>query len=194
MLSDVLAAYARTRRFSAVYVVAENDEVGPEAERHGAALVRETRNRGYNEAIATALDHALAKGAHAVVITPSDVPAVTPGELDALASPARDTPMRMVASRDGGTNGLYMSPPGAIATQFGPLSASRHRSGAVQAGIRCEDLVLPGLALDIDTPDDLRRLLDLFELSGTAAGTRTCAFLRGHVMAGRLSRTQADVT
>lgn len=180
MLSDVLAAYVRTRRFSAVYVVAENDEVRPEVERHGAALVRETRNRGYNEAIATALVHAIERGARAVVITPSDVPAVASWELDALASPARDTLMRMVASCDGGTNGLYIAPPDAIATQFGPFSANRHRSGAALAGIRCEDLVLSGLALDIDTPDDLCRL------SGIAAGIHTRQFLRGHAIAGRL--------
>jgi 2-phospho-L-lactate guanylyltransferase len=64
--------------------------------------------------------------------------------------------MTIVPSRDGkGTNALAVSPPDLIPFHFGDSSFEPHCAAARALGIEPRVLRLPGLGLDIDTPDDL---------------------------------------
>jgi 2-phospho-L-lactate guanylyltransferase len=104
---------------------------------------------------------ALAAAAAEVVTTPivavisADLPLVQPDEVEELleATPARG--IAIARALDGGTNAVSMRPPGLVRTHFGePQSASVH------AGLGVEHVVvdLPGLAFDVDTPEDLARM------------------------------------
>jgi 2-phospho-L-lactate guanylyltransferase len=56
---------------------------------------------------------------------------------------------------DGGTGALVLRPPNIIPPRFGPDSFTRHETLAQEAGVpglRCQ---VPGLAWDLDRPDDL---------------------------------------
>jgi 2-phospho-L-lactate guanylyltransferase len=57
--------------------------------------------------------------------------------------------------RQAGTNALLVSPPGLIEYVFGPSSFDRHRASALAAGARVLVCDRPGLALDLDLPEDL---------------------------------------
>ena len=60
----------------------------------------------------------------------------------------------IVPSKDfGGTNCMAISPPSAIDFQFGENSYRKHLENARSKGIEPETLTLPGLGMDIDTPD-----------------------------------------
>ena len=63
----------------------------------------------------------------------------------------------MVArAKDGGTNAVAMRPPGVLPTLFGESESCRlHEEAARRAGLRAVVLDLPGLAFDVDTPEDL---------------------------------------
>jgi 2-phospho-L-lactate guanylyltransferase len=75
-----------------------------------------------------------------------------------------------------GTNGLLLTPPGAIAPSFGPGSCERHRALAHAAGVRCRLERPPSLTLDIDTGADLDALRD--RLAGARSrASRTRAVL-----------------
>ena len=58
-----------------------------------------------------------------------------------------------------GTNAIAVSPPDLMSFHFGRRSFEAHRSAATALGVRVQTLRSAGLALDIDRPDDLRRLL-----------------------------------
>ena len=60
-----------------------------------------------------------------------------------------------------GTNGLALSPPGIIGFRFGAGSFAAHRAEAQAAGVEPAVVVRPGLAFDLDTPEDLARWLEL---------------------------------
>ena len=64
-----------------------------------------------------------------------------------------------------GTNALVLSPPDAIEPSFGPDSLERHVAAAEAAGVPHRVEEVPGLALDVDTPDDLAALGAELELS-----------------------------
>jgi 2-phospho-L-lactate/phosphoenolpyruvate guanylyltransferase len=91
----------------------------------------------------------------ALLFLAGDLPLLTTAELQQLA--AATEPVVVARARDGGTNALLLQPPTAIDPAFGmPASAAVHRALARRAGLVARVIDLPGLALDVDTPDDLR--------------------------------------
>ena len=80
---------------------------------------------------------------------------------------------------------MLCSPPGALPFAFGHDSFEPHCRAARARGIAPRIVPLPGLGLDIDTPDDLRALL-----AGPSAG-RTLDYLRESGIAERLLVTDA---
>ena len=93
-----------------------------------------------------------------VLYLAGDLPLVTAAELVALrdAVPARG--VAVARAHDGGTNALWVTPAGALEPSFGePGSAQVHLQRASKAGLEAVLVDLPGLALDVDTPQDARR-------------------------------------
>ena len=72
-------------------------------------------------------------------------------------SGARPRAALIVPDRHGtGTNALVLSPPDAFAPAFGPDSCARHVSRARAAGISFALERIESLAIDLDTPEDMR--------------------------------------
>ena len=90
--------------------------------------------------------------------------------------------MRIAPDRDGdGTNALLLSPPDLVATGFGAGSSARHRALGEAAGVAVETVIRPGLAFDIDTPQDLA------EFCACTGETGTHQYLRQTGVAARLA-------
>ncbi|MBT5264565.1 MAG: 2-phospho-L-lactate guanylyltransferase [Rhodospirillaceae bacterium] len=180
MLGDVLAALKASDRITATYVVAEDEALIPD----GTSVILEPVNRGYDEAIAAALSDSRVSQADAILILPSDVPLVRPENIDELCESFDGTCVRIAPDRgNGGTNGLLIQPPHLMATSFGSGSFERHLAAAREIADRVEILTLPGLALDIDTPQDLMEFL------GSDAKTQTRTYLKQSGIARRLLNT-----
>ena len=161
MLGDVLRAL-RLAALAEPWVITRDAEVEAIAREHAVRTLREDDNRGHTAAVAFAQREAQRAGAEAFLTIPGDVPCVTARELDALAQEARRAPPVAVftASRSGlGTNGAAVAPVGAMPLTFGEPSFANHLAAARARGLATSVLPLPGLALDIDTPDDLDALL-----------------------------------
>ena len=138
------------------------------------------KRRARDGSVATAVEDLAASDIDALLVVPADVPLLAPRELDALAAPINAPGVRIAPARDGGTNGLLLAPPALIATRFGPDSAARHRLAAAAAGAGVEQLNVPGLAFDIDTPQDLR------DFCARTSATQSRAFLEKYGILARL--------
>ena len=57
-----------------------------------------------------------------------------------------------------GSNCIALSPPTAVPLSFGPNSYFPHLETARKLGLAMQTTKLPGLGLDIDTPEDLLEL------------------------------------
>ena len=89
--------------------------------------------------------------------------------------------MTIVPARDQqGSNCVICSPPDAVALSFGDNSFFPHLDAARRGGIEPTICALPGLGLDIDTPDDLAELL------ARPGETLSHAFLNESGIAARL--------
>jgi 2-phospho-L-lactate guanylyltransferase len=160
MLGDVLRALAGAR-LDRVWVVTKDPEAAALAGALGAEPLAEVENRGHTAAVAAAQAAARARGARAFLTVPGDVPCVTSDELRALAAGATTAPAAVFTpSRSGrGTNGVALAPPDAMPLRFGEPSFDDHLAAARGLGLAPRVLPLPGLALDVDAPEDLRALL-----------------------------------
>jgi hypothetical protein len=87
-------------------------------------------------------------------------PLVTSAEITQLLAAHRPAPAFTIApSRDErGSNAIICSPPDAVPLRFGEDSFFPHLRAAEACGIRPTVLRLPGIALDVDTPEDLAAL------------------------------------
>jgi 2-phospho-L-lactate guanylyltransferase len=156
MLDDVLAALAAARGLAGILVVSSDPAARMLAMRHGARLLDDT-GQGLNAAIAHAAGALAAEGAAAMLVIHGDAPLATADEIEALiAAHAAGHAVALAADRRGdGTNALLCAPPDTMSFHYGPGSFAAHREAARAAGHEPAVLDLPGLALDIDTADDL---------------------------------------
>jgi len=159
MLQDVLTALSAAA-LDRVWVVTRDPAVIALARARGAEPLIETDNRGHTAAVAHAQAHAARIGAHVFVTIPGDVPCVTAEEIRRLGEAAGPRAPAFAPSRSGlGTNGVALAPPDTMPLRFGEPSFDNHLTAARALGLAPRVLSLPGMALDVDAPDDLAALL-----------------------------------
>ena len=189
MAEDVLAALAASPGLAGILAVTRDEACARLAERYGARLCREPENRGHTAAVRAAATMLVAEGAEGLLQVPGDVPLLTPSEIALVLTAHRPAPaFTIVPSRDRlGSNCVVCSPPEAVPLRFGDDSFFPHLAAARAAGIEPTVLPLPGLGLDIDTPEDLAALL------AAPAATRTHVYLRECGIAARLKCNSAGL-
>jgi 2-phospho-L-lactate guanylyltransferase len=183
MYEDVLAALAEASGLAGIAVVTRDPEAAAVARAYGTHLIEEPENRGQTAAIERAAEALAADGAAGMLTLPGDAPLITAREIEAvLTAHGTGAPaMTIVPAHDRlGSNCIAVSPPGLIPFSFGNDSFRPHLAAARKRGVEPRIVDLPGIGLDIDTPDDLRTLID------RGGRTRTHAYLDSIGIAARL--------
>jgi 2-phospho-L-lactate guanylyltransferase len=159
MLIDVFHALRRARAPERIVVFTAADEVLQMAKPFGFHTVIETSVDGHSAAINCLIDEFSATSSHILAIA-GDLPKLLPSEID-FALVAASEPVTLFPSRDWtGTNGVVFIPPARIAMEYGQGSFRRHLSKVSAAGLRSDVIDLPGIAFDIDTPEDLHVFME----------------------------------
>jgi len=94
------------------------------------------------------------------LMLPADIPLVTVSEIRTVIKIHENSPMiTIVPAKDNlGSNCIALSPPTAMPLSFGPNSYFPHIKKARNLGLKIHSVLLPGISLDIDTPEDLKEL------------------------------------
>lgn len=171
MLSDVLTALGGVASLGGVAVVTRDPSVAVLAEHHGAIALHESQGRGLNAAVADGVAGCVARGASGVLVAMGDLPALTAAEVETAIASLPDRGVVLVPSFDGtGTNVLAMRPADLpLRTCFGEDSLALHRAATAARGLTTVTCPLRGAALDVDTAQDLGRLI---RSDGAGAATR----------------------
>jgi 2-phospho-L-lactate guanylyltransferase len=151
MLGDVLAACAPIGPTTVV----TGDADGGALARDAGADVVDDPGGGQGAAVQAALAQ-LDPGQ--LLVVNADVPCVEPGDLRALVARTPAGAVALVEALDGTTNALVLPEAGAFAPLYGPGSAARFRARAAEQELTAVSLVIPNLADDVDTLEDLHRL------------------------------------
>lgn len=159
---NALLALAAARAGDHVLAVAGGETAAELARRDGVEVLLEPRAEGQNPAARRGLERAAARGAEAVLLLSSDLPLVTRRAVGAMlrqgAALPRPAVLAAAATGRGGTNALYLAPPGACGLHFGDDSLRKFEADARSRGAGFEVMESPALALDLDEPSDLALL------------------------------------
>jgi len=163
MYEHVLSVLCASSGLDRIVVMTADQATADQARRSGALVFDEPGLLGHKNSADLAARRAMRYGACTVILLPIDVPLIAPADIEDLAAAAKAAAgpcAFVVPSRDGsGTNALVLTPPDAMQTCFGEHSLQAHFHEARARGIPIRELHRPGLALDLDTPEDIAELL-----------------------------------
>jgi 2-phospho-L-lactate guanylyltransferase len=157
MFEDVLAAVTAAPGISGLLVVTVDAEAGQLAARFGARVIELGARDGHTGAVTAAARLLAAEGRSGMLTLPGDIPLVTAAEIAGVLARHPPAPsFTIVPSHDErGSNAIACSPPNAVPLRFGEDSFYPHLRAAEACGIRPNVVHLPGIALDIDNPEDV---------------------------------------
>jgi 2-phospho-L-lactate guanylyltransferase len=161
MLQDVTEAVASWDKPPEVAIVSCDSFALSLACKYGFEVIADHRNSGETDAIEMATRVCEARELDTLVI-PGDIPLLQAWELQAIYDAAPEVGTLLVPAGDGrGTNAVLRRPAGLFPLRFGNDSFKPHLAAAQATGKPCVVLPLPGIAVDVDDPADLQKLIHL---------------------------------
>jgi 2-phospho-L-lactate guanylyltransferase len=162
MLYDVLSTLHAWQGCPDVAVVTSDPFAVELAERYGFEVIPDPENPGETGAIEMATRVCEQRGQDSTLVIPADIPLLRSEELEQTLQQAPLEGSVLVPAADGrGTNAAFRRPAGLFPLRFGNDSFKPHHAAAVATGKPCIVLELPGIAVDVDNPSDLQRLISL---------------------------------
>ncbi|MGO9864982.1 MAG: 2-phospho-L-lactate guanylyltransferase [Terriglobales bacterium] len=159
MCEDVLQALAGWQGRPAVAVVTSDAFARDWAARCNFEVIPDGMNSGETGAIEMATALCRERGAKSTLVIPADIPLLNTSELQKILDWAPPGGTVLVADAAGrGTNAAWRAPCDLFPLRFGNDSFVPHLAAAKATGLPCVVLHLPGIARDIDRPEDLREL------------------------------------
>ncbi len=177
MLRDVLNVVTKCDTVERTFLLLSNEQDADFCLEEEVALLFEPNPLGLNGALHFAVSEIIDRGADSLLILPGDIPLLRSSDLKALvdALPQRLSEpsagsVVIVPNKDhSGTNTMLCTPPGCLPFNYGQNSFVQHQQSAGHLGLECQTALLPNMALDVDTPEDLMQLAKLFADDATGA-------------------------
>lgn len=162
MLHDVLSAVNAWAGRPQVAVVTSDPYAVSLASEYGFEIIPDPDNPGETGAIEMATRICLERGVESTLVIPADIPLIQAWELEKILKYAPAEGSVLVPAADGrGTNAAFRRPANLFPLRFGNDSFKPHHAAAQAIGQPCVVLHLPGIAVDVDNPEDLQQLLSL---------------------------------
>lgn len=171
MLEDVIEVVRGVEGIEPVVIVTRDARAGEIAKRYGIEVIREPEEiRGEGPAVDYGAGILEGRGIERLLVIPSDMPQVSGEDLEKfLAVDAGIPSVVMAPAHDGGTNGMVRRPPTVIPSRFGPDSLRLHLQEAKDRGAATRIIKLESFRVDVDTPEDLAKVLGWPGLGRTRA-------------------------
>jgi 2-phospho-L-lactate/phosphoenolpyruvate guanylyltransferase len=161
MLHDVLEVLSSWPSRPEVAIVSCDPFALSLANAYGFEVIADHKNSGETDAIEMATRVCEMRAVDTLVI-PADIPLVQAWELQSIVDAAPATGSVLVPAGDGrGTNAVLRRPAALFPLRFGNDSFKPHLAAAQATGKPCVVLPLPGIAVDVDNPADLKQLAEL---------------------------------
>jgi 2-phospho-L-lactate guanylyltransferase len=159
MLFDVLETLGEWTGRPEVSIVTSDPFALQLAQQFRFSVIPDHNNRSQTDAIEMATRFCESQGIDNTLVIPGDIPLIQSWELAKILESAPSEGSVLVRAADGrGTNAIFRRPAGLFPARFGNDSFEPHHAAAQATGKPCVLLSLPGIALDVDNPSDLRAL------------------------------------
>jgi 2-phospho-L-lactate/phosphoenolpyruvate guanylyltransferase len=158
MLHHVLSVLQESAVFAHVSVVSADKHVLTQAQAWGAQPLVEER-AGHNPALTAAASRELMDGADALLTISADLPLLQPHDIREFVKRSQNNDIVLAPSQDRtGTNALLARPPLVLPYVFGVNSLPHYQAEAEKRNLSYNFYSTLGLALDIDTIEDIAAL------------------------------------
>jgi 2-phospho-L-lactate guanylyltransferase len=162
MLTDVLTTLHEWKSRPNVGIVTSDPYTMKLAAEYRFDVIPDPDNPGETGAIEMATRVCMERGEDSTLVIPADIPLIESWELEEIYKHAPAEGSVLVPAGDGrGTNAAFRRPANLFPLRFGNDSFKPHHAAAQATGKPCFVLNLPGIAVDVDNPPDLRQLLSL---------------------------------
>lgn len=160
MLTDVLTTLHEWKNRPKVGIVTSDPYAVKLATEYLFEVIPDPDNPGETGAIEMATRVCIQHGEKSTLVIPGDIPLIQSWELEEIYKHAPEEGSVLVPAGDGrGTNAALRRPANLFPLHFGNDSFKPHHAVAQATGKPCVVLKLPGIAVDVDNPADLRQLL-----------------------------------
>jgi 2-phospho-L-lactate guanylyltransferase len=161
MLHDVVGAIAAWLGRPPSALVTSDPFAIALAHQYDFEIIPDPANPGETGAIEMATRLCVQRGVAYTLVIPADIPVIKAIELQQILARAPEGGSVLVPAADGrGTNAAFRRPADLFPLRFGNDSFKPHLAAAQATGKPCEVLRFPGIALDVDNPEDLQDLKD----------------------------------
>ena len=162
MLQDVLMTLHEWKNRPPIAVVTGDPFAVNLAMEYSFEIIPDPANPGETGAIEMATRVCVERGTQWTLVVPADIPLIQASELQQILERAPTEGSVLVPAADGrGTNAAFRRPADLFPLRFGNDSFKPHYAAAQATGKPCVVLTLPGIAVDVDNPSDLQRLISL---------------------------------
>ena len=187
MLHDVVATLAAWPRRPACALVTGDPFAVDLARQYDFEIIPDPANPGETGAIEMATNICVARGIASTLVIPADIPLIQASELEEILKRAPEEGSVLAPAADGrGTNAAFRRPANLFPLRFGNDSFKPHLAAAQATGKPCIVLQLPGIAVDVDNPEDLQQVL------AHPGETRTQSLLRRWSLDNRFLATGTE--
>lgn len=157
LLHGVWEALRAVPSVEEVFIMTLDPVVRAQAAAWGACVVSDPAPT-LNAALAQTIQR-MVRSDRGTLVVAADLPYLRPAEVAALLAAGGEGTLVIAPSASGtGTNALLLPPGLSLRPAYGPASRMAHRALARTLDLRVTEVILPGLAFDLDTPGDLRIL------------------------------------
>jgi 2-phospho-L-lactate guanylyltransferase len=189
MLQDVVSALAGWKERPACALVTGDPFALELARQYDFEIIPDPANPGETGAIEMATQICVERGVDSTLVIPADIPLIEARELEQVLQQAPEEGSVLAPAADGrGTNAAFRRPANLFPLRFGNDSFKPHLAAARATGKPCVVLQLPGIAVDVDNPEELQRLLAF------PGETRTQRLVRQWALDGRLLARGSEVS
>jgi 2-phospho-L-lactate/phosphoenolpyruvate guanylyltransferase len=158
LLDDVIGAARNAAGATSLSIVTGDSAASAVAATHGIPVV-DDGGLPWNEGLLHALAQ-IPRAREGVLFLSADLPAVSADDVAAMIEACPAAGVAIGRAHGGDTNALALRPAAAIVPAFGAArSATVHAARASAAGVAAILVDRPGLAHDLDTPEDLTAAL-----------------------------------
>jgi 2-phospho-L-lactate guanylyltransferase len=170
ILGQTLDVLGEVKGIFRTMVVSRDPAVLKIARKHGALTFSESDKQDLNMALTRATHIAVAQQANAILVLPSDLPFLTPEDVEMMISSLLGLNGRngngngyhlhqraiTICSdhNEEGTNALLLSPPTGFVYRYGLGSFQEHLDEAERLGMSRRVVHTPGIKFDLDTAED----------------------------------------
>jgi 2-phospho-L-lactate guanylyltransferase len=149
-----------------ITVISNDSKIHQVACRLSASFIWSSRE-GLNPAVEEAAKFCIQNHSDSMLVLAADIPLVLPTDINILVELGSEKKTVVLSpSCNGGTNAMLRNPPNLLRSRFGSDSFVKHAKDAFKMGARVRIYHSLGTSLDVDSVDDLKRLLEIENSNG----------------------------